>query len=136
MLAVFSVRVLVHQVLDVDRHPPSFIGCRFLEGRHTALLDSVGNHPIDFAVRYTLHLLVGEVSRLDRHRLSNISLRLAIFSMAGGAVSIKQGSARRDVLLIRSQRVLQPLRARRGVAVAVLVVRRGTKVNGSYGSRG
>jgi hypothetical protein len=56
--------------------------------------------------------------------------------MAGGAVSIKQGSARRDVLLIRSQRVLQPLRARRGVAVAVLVVRRGTKVNGSYGSRG
>ena len=135
MLALFSVRVLAHQVLNVERHLPSFIGCRFLKGRHTALLDPVGNHPINFAVRYTLHLLVGEVSRLDRHSLSNISLRLAIFSMAGGAVLIKQGSARRDVLLIRSQRVLQPLRARRGVAVAVLVVRQGAKVNDPYCSQ-
>jgi hypothetical protein len=97
-----SVRMLAHQVFHVKRHLPSLIGfCLGTKGGHPALLDPIGDHPVDFAIGDSVDRMAGEVGRLYFHALCDLRFRFAVLAMARCAAPVEECTPCLDVRFSR-----------------------------------
>src|SRR5262249_408120 len=82
-----SLHMQASQASHIECCLPTLAVVHFgFEERHPALLDAVGNNPIDFPFSQPMHCMAGQISGLDLHSTCHVSLGLSILTVTCGAV--------------------------------------------------